>query len=352
MDFGLDETQLAIGELAAEVLGKEGETEPSGPYDERAWAALAKVGLLSLALPPELGGDGLGIGELAVVLTDVGKRAARVPALATIALGVLPVAEFGTPQQRTSMLPDVAGGNALLTAATNEPGAVLSVTPATTATAEGLLTGTKAAVPYAEQASRVLVPASLPGGAGVFLLDPRSPGVSLTRTPSATGSPEYTMRLEGAAGQLLGEDSSGATVAALRDFAIAGSVALGSGAVAGALELTTVHLRTRHQFGKPLATFQAVAQQVADVYIAARTIELAATSAIWRLATGLDARAELDLAAYWLTAEALPAVRTCHHLHGGLGVDVTYPLHRYYSTLKDLSRFLGGAGHRLEVLGS
>lgn len=352
MDFGMDETQLAIGELAAEVLSKEAETEQSGPYDERAWAAMAKVGLLSLAVPPELGGDGLGIGEIAVVLTDVGKRAARVPALATIGLGVLPVARFGTPSQRASLLPDVASGRALLTAALSEPGAALTATPATKVSADGLLTGVKAGVPYAEQAAHVLVPASLPDGVGVFLLDPRSPGVSLRRTPSASGSPEYTISLDGAAGELLGDDVSGAAAAALVDFAIAGSVALGSGALAGALELTTVHLRTRHQFGKPLATFQAVAQQVADVYIAARTVELAATSAIWRLATGRDARSELDLAAYWLTVEALPALRTCHHLHGGLGVDVTYPLHRYYSTLKDLARCLGGAGHRLEVLGS
>lgn len=365
MDFELDENQRAIAELAAEVLRKEG--EHSGDFHEQAWAALAKVGLLSLALPPELGGDGLGIGEVAVVLAEVGRQAAAVPALATLALAVLPIAAHGTDAQRAALLPDVATGTSLLTGAPNEPGAPLtghlvhlmplgaSTTPSTRATPSGArwqLTGTKAAVPFAEHAHRVLVPARTPQGTGVFIVDPRSEGVALQRTPSAGGTPEYTLRLDAAAGELLGDDHSGAAAAALRAYTLAGAAALGDGALAGALELTTVHLRTRHQFGKPLATFQAVAQQIADVYVASRTVHLATQSAVWRLASALDAHDELELAGYWLAAEALPAMRTCHHLHGGLGVDVTYPLHRHYSLLKDLARLLGGAAHRLEALGA
>ncbi|MGH3449655.1 MAG: acyl-CoA dehydrogenase family protein, partial [Haloechinothrix sp.] len=217
------------------------------------------------------------------------------------------------------------------------------------------ISGVKASVPHAAQARCILVPAAVPGGSAIFLVDPAADGVSLTRTPSATGSPEYTLTLDGVAvddDAVLGRDTGGDTVRTLWDFAQAGATALGDGALAGALELTTTHLRTRHQFGKPLATFQAVAQQIADVYVASRTVHLAATSAVWRLGAGLDATEDLDLAAYWLAAEALPAVRSCHHLHGGLGVDVTYPLHRYYSTIKDLARFVGGAGHRLEALGA
>lgn len=356
MDFVLDENQRAIAELAAEVLRKEGETEQTGDgYHEQAWAALAKAGLLALALPPELGGDGLGIAEITVVLTEAGRRAAEVPVFATLALGVLPVREHGTDAQRAALLPDVATGTALLTGAPCEPATPLGAPPRThaTPTADGwTITGAKAAVPYAEQATRVLVPATTPQGTAVFLVDPRAPGATLTRTPSATGSPEYTLRLDGVPAEQLGDDHTGAAAATLHDCALAGAAALGDGALAGALELTTEHLRTRHQFGKPLATFQAVAQQIADVYIASRTVHLAALSAAWRLSAGLDAAEDLHLAAYWLAEEALPALRTCHHLHGGLGVDVTYPLHRYYSLLKDLARLLGGAGHRLEELGA
>ncbi|MGH3517008.1 MAG: acyl-CoA dehydrogenase family protein [Haloechinothrix sp.] len=361
MDFSLDENQRAVAELAAEVLRKEcdgaqDELDPEPGHAEPVWAAMAKVGLLSLAVPVDLGGDGLGVSEVAVVLREVGARGARVPALATLALGVLPVSAHGTEVQQAALLPDVATGTALLTGAPSEPASPFADRLRTTATrtADGwALDGVKTGVPCAAQASRILVPATVSGGSAVFLVGPRADGVTLLRTPTATGSPEYTVTLDRAIvpdESVLGGDTSGAVVRSVRDFGRAGAAALGDGAVAGALELTTAHVRTRHQFGKPLATFQAVAQQIADVYIASRTVHLAATTACWRLGVGLDAAEDLDLAAYWLTAEAPPALRTCHHLHGGLGVDVTYPLHRYYSTVKDLARFLGGAGSRLEAL--
>ena len=136
-------------------------------------------------------------------------------------------------------------------------------------------------------------------------------------------------------------------------YAVAGAIADGRRrARRRRLALTAEHLRTREQFGRPLATFQAVAQQVADVYVIARTVHLAAVSTAWRLGSGLDADEDLAVAAYWLAAEVPKALQVCHHLHGGLGVDITYPLHRYYSQAKDLARSVGGAAHRLDRLGA
>ncbi|MGH3431245.1 MAG: acyl-CoA dehydrogenase family protein [Thermocrispum sp.] len=350
MDFEPDETQRAVAELAAGVLAKE--AGRAGVLGEDAWQALAGVGLLSVALPAELGGDGLGAGEVAALLTEAGRRAASVPALATLALGVLPLVRFGTAGQQRAWLPGAAAGTSLLTGTPSEPAAPLATSPRTTAEPGGegwRLTGTKAAVPYAEQAVRMLTPAALPGGqATVFLVDPHGDGVELRRTPTSSGDPEYTVRLDGAAAEPLGPQPSGDTVAALRAFALLGAAAVADGLLAGAMQLATEHVRERQQFGRPLATFQAVAQQVADVYIAARTLHLTATSAAWRLSAGLDAREDLELAGLWLCTEGLQALRVCHHLHGGIGVDVTYPLHRYYARLKDLARFVGGASQRLE----
>lgn len=355
MDFALDDTQRAVAELASEVLAKEldaGDAAAGAGFHQAAWTTMSDVGLLSLASPPELGGDGLGVAELAVVLTEVGRRAAPVPALATLALGVLPVVAGGSPIQQADLLPQVAAG-AVLSGAPSEPGSPLTAAPRTQATRDGdnwRLIGAKAAVPYAAQAIRVLVPATNTddGRMSVFVVDPKSDGVELHRTPSATRDPEYTVRLDGARAELLGD---GGDVQLLRSYALAGAAAVGDGALAGALHLTTEHVRTRKQFGKPLSTFQAVAQQIADVYIASRTVHLAATSAVWRLANGLGPD-ELELAAYWLATEGLPAVRTCHHLHGGIGVDVSYPLHRHSSLLKDLARFTGGAQQRLNGVGA
>ena len=132
---------------------------------------------------------------------------------------------------------------------------------------------------------------------------------------------------------------------------MAGACAIGDGAVAGALALTAEHVRTRHQFGRPLATFQAVAQQIADVYVSSRTLHLAVLAACWGLGVGRPADADLWVAAHWLTSEGTPALRTCHHLHGGLGLAADYPLHRYSALVRDLVRFLGGTEHCLHRLG-
>jgi alkylation response protein AidB-like acyl-CoA dehydrogenase len=346
MNFSLDETQETIAQIAAGVL-----TRQQQGSDAVMWKALGEAGLLSLAVPVRLGGEGLGIAETAVLLTEVGRHAVAVPALATLVLGVLPVARWGSRKQQDELLPDVATGELLLTAALREPGAPMPATPGTTGTPVGdtlVVTGTKLGVPYAGGAYRVLVPVSLTtGGTRVAVVDPAGPGVMLSRTPSATGAPEYTMEFLEAPAEPLGAD---VVVTDLYRLALAGACALGDGVLAGALDLTRAHVGTRQQFGRPLAAFQAVSQQIADVYIAARTLHLATLSACWRLAEALDVDADLDVAAYWLAEEAPAALRTCHHLHGGLGVDVSYPLHRYSSWGKDLARFVGGADYRLDRL--
>ena len=343
MEFALDERQQAIADLAGDVLDGTGADAP-----ERAWKALGQAGLLSLGVPTRLGGDGLGVVETGVLLTEVGRRAVPVPALATLALGVLPVARWGSDEQQEELLPAVASGGVLLTAAVREPSEPMPVVPG--AVADGLVvTGTKVGVAYAEQAHRILVPVTVSGGgSAVALVDPRAPGASLTRTPVSGATPEYTLRMEGArAAGMLGT----ATADDLYRYAVAGTCALGDGVLAGALALTTAHIGTREQFGRPLAAFQAVAQQIADVYVASRTVRLAALSACWRLsASTADCDADLEVAAYWLAHEAPAALRTCHHLHGGIGLDISYPLHRYSALVRDLVRSLGGAEYRLERL--
>ena len=98
--------------------------------------------------------------------------------------------------------------------------------------------------------------------------------------------------------------------------------------------------------------FQTVAAQLAEVYIASRTMGLTAASVVWRLAEDRDADEDLDVMAYWLTSQLPPAMQICHHLHGGMGMDITYPMHRYYSSVKDLTRLLGGPAHRLDLVGA
>ena len=334
MDFSLTESQQAIADLAGQLLD-EAKTSP--------WKELARAGLLSLSLPAELGGDGLGVLETAALLTEVGRRAAPVPALATLMTGVLPIVRWGDGGLRRVLLPPAAAGELILTAGIREPSDPMPAIPAATVT-DGTVSGTKVGVPYCAQAGRVLVPVSFEDTTGVVIIDPAAPGAHVTRTPAA--GPEYTLRLDRVPVEhVLGE---AAALSDLYQLAVAGACCLADGALAAALALTRDHIATRRQFGRPLAAFQAVAQQIADVYIASRTLHLATQSACWLLDEGKDAAGDLGVAGYWCAEEAPRSVRTCHHLHGGTGMDTTYPLHRLSALIGDLVRYLGGAEYQLE----
>jgi hypothetical protein len=342
VDFSLTESQQEIARLAGHLLD-EGKADP--------WKELARAGLLALALPPELGGDGLGVLDTAVLLAEIGRRAAPVPALATLMTGVLPVVRWGDGELRQALLPDVAAGELILTAGLREVSDPMPRVPAVTVTLgqgqRSTVSGTKVGVPYCAQAGRVLLPVSFASGeVGVAIVDPAADGARVTRTPSAAGGPEYTLRLD----QVPVEHVLGGAdcLTDLYQLAVAGACSLADGALSAALALTRDHIASRRQFGRPLAAFQAVAQQAADVYIASRTLHLATLSACWRLDAGKDAVGDLGVAGYWCAEEAPRSVRTCHHLHGGTGMDVTYPLHRFSALVSDLVRYLGGAEYQLE----
>ncbi|MFI7600462.1 acyl-CoA dehydrogenase family protein [Actinoplanes sp. NPDC049681] len=349
-DFALDEAQDAIVRLAGEVLDDDAATP------DRLGKALGQAGLLTLAVPAPLGGAGLGAVETALVIAEVARRAVAVPALSTLGLGVLPVTRWATPDQQRDLLTGVGDGR-VLTAALAEPGDPLPGAPRTTATIDWQVTGTKTGVSDAEQAHRILVPVSRDtGGLAIAVVDPAAPGVTLRRTATSAGTPEFTVRMDAVAAEPLGSAADGRCVADLYRCAVATACAAGDGALAGTLRLTAGHVRDRHQFGRPLATFQAVAQQIADVYVTSRTLHLAVLAACWGIDAGPgpdDPRTGDDVwvAAYWLTGEALPALRSCHHLHGGLGLAADYPLHRHGALLRDLARRLGGAEHCLQRLG-
>src|SRR3984957_7306200 len=367
MDFTRGEAEVEVSGLAARVLaaaGRDGPPEPgtapadhdtlfAGTLDAGTWKELAQAGLLATALPAAAGGDGLGVAEVAALLTEVGRRAARVPALATLALGVLPVTRCAPPDVQQQLLAGVGSGETILTAAIREPSEPMPTAPATVAevTAGAVaVSGVKLGVPYAAEARWILTPAGMPdGSAAVAVIEAGSKGLSCHRTHTSSGMPEYTVRLDRVAARHVLPAGSPAE---LYRLAVAGACCVADGAVAGALELTTAYVRSREQFGRPLATFQAVAQQIADVYVTARIVHLAAMSACWRLDSGLDAASDVDGAGYWLAEHAPIALRTCHHLHGGIGMDVTYPLPRFSALITDLVSLVGGASYRLDLLGA
>lgn len=331
MDLNPDEGQQAVADVVTSALDR-----------DNTWEALVSGGVPALGVPERLGGDGVGLPELTTALTEIGRHGLVGPALATIGLGLLPLLDAASEEQQDRFLSKVAGGG-VLSAALNEPGASLPDRPSVTL-AGGRLSGTKVGVPYADQADWLVVTAD----SGVAVVSSRADGVTLTRTPTSIDSDEFVVTFADVDAEVLG----GAEPRRVNQLALAAIGAYAAGLVAGALRLTADYVANREQFGKPLSTFQTVAAQLAEVYIASRTIDLASTSVIWRLAEGRDADEDLDVLGYWLTSQAPPVMQICHHLHGGMGMDITYPMNRYYSSIKDLTRLLGGPSYRLDLVGA
>ena len=336
MDFTPDPEQQAVADVVTSVLDR-----------DNSWDALVAGGVTAFAAPERLGGDGLGLAEVAAALTEIGRHGTISPALATLGLGTVVLLDLASEAQQDRYLAGVAKGS-VLTAALNEPGAPLPDRPATvlSRSANGYrLNGTKIAVPYAGQAEWMVVTTD----SAVAVASPKAGGVQVTKTPTSNGGDEYTVTFTDAEADGV---LDGAAVHRVNQLALATIGAFASGLVAGALRLTADYVANRHQFGKPLSTFQTVAAQLAEVYIASRTLTLAATSVVWRLAEGRDADDDLDVLGYWLASQAPPVMQLCHHLHGGMGMDIAYPMDRYYSTIKDLTRLVGGPSHRLDLVGA
>jgi alkylation response protein AidB-like acyl-CoA dehydrogenase len=366
VDFGLSEEQEATRDLARQILEdrvtherlKEVEAGGDG-FDRDTWSELAKAGLLGIALPEDAGGAGLGFVALCQLLEQVGATVAPVPVLPSIVLGALPVAEFGRAEQQQALLPGAVSGDLVLTAALVEEGAD-PARPTTTATPDDdgwRIDGVKTCVPAGLIADRILVPAATDDGTVVvFVVDAGGEGVTRERQDTTSGIPEARLTLSGVrvgGDDVLGDAASGAVIVEwIVDRANAALCAIATGVCERALQMTAEYTKTREQFERPIATFQAVGQRAADAYIDTEAVRLTALQAAWRLEEGLPAAAEVAIAKFWAADGGQRVVHAAQHLHGGIGVDRDYPLHRYFLWAKHLELTLGGATPQLLKLGA
>ncbi len=360
MDFSLTEEQTAVRDLAAKIIGDHSSHEAlralersgNARFDRELWSKLADAGLLGIALPESVGGAGLGLVELAGILEQAGKFAAAVPLWETLGLGALPIAEFASKAVADHWLPRVADGTAILTAAWHdEVGDPLS--PLTTASASGdawTVTGTKVCVPAGEIADAVVVVASTPEGPGLFLVETNATGVSRESIRTTTAKPDAMIEFSGAPAECLtiGRDA----VQWAFDRAMGTQCAVALGNCEAALDLTASYTKDRKQFGVPIASFQAVGHRAADAFIDTEAIRLTTWQALWRLDNGMSATEEVAIAKYWAAFGGQRVVHSAAHLHGGVGVDRDYPLHRYFLAAKELELQLGGATPSLLRLGA
>ena len=364
MDFSLTEELQAVRDLAARIFAdftthehlKEIEATDDR-VDRKLWGELASAGLLGISLPESVGGAGLGFLAAAIVAEEAGRTAAPVPYTASVVYGAAPIARFGTEAQQARWLVPSVAGDLVLSAALAEPGTDPLLPAATAAPVDGgwRLEGTKAFVPAGMLAHALVVSARTGDGVGLFVVDTDAPGLTRRAQEATTGQIEAEVELAGvtvpAEHALVVGDEGIDALGWLVERAEAALCLQVAGACQAAVKLTAEYTTTRQQFDKPIATFQAVGQRAADAFIDAEAVRLTAWQAAWRLSEELPATAEVAVAKYWADEGAQRVVHAAQHLHGGMGVDRDYPLHRYYLLVKQLSLTLGGATASLLRLG-
>jgi 3-oxocholest-4-en-26-oyl-CoA dehydrogenase beta subunit len=358
MDFDLDEEQQAVRELAADIFGGRATTErvaaveAGDRVDEELMRELADAGLLGIALPEEHGGAGLGPIALALVLEEQGRRVAPVPVWSAV-VAATALVEHGTDEQRRTWVPATASGESRLTLALEEFAPADVAAPATSARPDGdgwRLTGTKAAVPVADTAAGVIVSATADDGPGLFLVERGADGVTLEPVETSSWEPAANLVLDRAPAQAVGVPGDGALARVLDHTRVAlASLQIGIGE--GAVRLAADYLSEREQFGRPLATFQAVAHQLADGYIDTEALRVTTWQAAWRLSAGVEPGTAPLVAKWWADDAGQRIVHRVIHLHGGMGVDTDYPAHRYLLWGKQIAATLGSPSDDLARIG-
>jgi hypothetical protein len=376
MDFTMTDEQLAVSEAATGLFSGLVDAERIAAVeigDERIdrdlWRALADADLLGLAVPEADGGAGYGLMELCLLLEAQGNAVAPVPLWSTLVLGALPIGRFGSEAQRSRWLPGVVAGNVILTAALNGTLASPTSTPSVRATAGSgggsgggsaqgwVLEGTELAVPQAHLADRILLPARTEnGGVLLALVDPQASGVTLERAVTTNREIHPHVHLAGVAVEpddvLVAPDAGRSVLDFVLVAATIGLCALQVGVCEAALTTTAAYLNTRQQFGRPLSTFQGTMLRAADAAIDIEAMRVTWQNAAWRFDSGRDA-ADAARVAKWQAAER--GQRTVHatqHLHGGMGADISYPIHRYFLWGKQIELLLGGPSKQLSRLGA
>lgn len=368
MNFDFSEEEMAAKELAEQILGdgasfdrtREIESDSTGPgFDQKLWSQFAESNLIGLAVSEEMGGQGFSFLALCLMLEEAGRSLAPIPLLETIVYGLLPIEKFGCEELKNRLIPAAVSGESILTAALFEVGdPALSRSARTRATVkdEGyLLSGEKVCVPYAADADKILVGATGEAGLGLFLISPDATGVSIDRQETTAHEPQYVVKLDRVAIEsldVLAKPGDGERVLEwLEPRAITALAAIAVGAAEESLRQTAEYTSTRKQFGREIGSFQGVSLRAADAYIDVEAMRSTMWQAGWQADDRTDIRKAAAVAKWWACMGGHRVSHTCQHLHGGIGSDIDYPIHRFFLRLKHVAMTLGGANEQLSILG-
>lgn len=329
MDLTLTEDQELIQTTAGELLSSREPVagaravaaDPLG-YSTQLWKEMLELGWTGLALPEEYGGVGEGFLEACLLVEQLGRFAVPSPFVPTAICAGLPIARFGTDEQRETWLGAITQGRVLSYAS----GAGLAVS-------EGdggyRLTGSAMFVPFADAAEDLLVVAE----ETVLLVDAAAPGITVEPLQVIGIDRRHRVSFDAvpvAADRRLGAADGPAVATAVHAYGTAATCAEMVGGAQRVLDVTVSYAKQREQFGKPIGAFQAVQHHCADMAIDVLTSRFIAYEAIWRLAEGLDATAEVSMAKAWVSEAYQRVCALGHQVHGAIGFTAEHDLHFYF----------------------
>jgi acyl-CoA dehydrogenase len=346
VNFQLDEPQAAMAEAVRDIAADHGgherarQVETAGGIDRTAWSALGAAGLLAAVSA----GDG-GVVGAAEMASALGREVVSLPAYALLTALMLLGSGRGLDPRRFER---VVAGEELVTLALFEEG-ISRVPAARTHVVDGRITGHKSVVPAAAEASAAIIAAQGADAPGLFLVDLDDPGVQVVPVRTTDRSSAAHLELQGAAVTALGDVS-----ALIRAEQIASVLACAS--VLGLGRRATVsaakYVSERHQFGRPIASFQSPVLRLADAHIDLEAMQVTMQQAAWQLDAGQDASIAVSVAMWWMANGGHRTLHTAQHVHGGIGADVEFPAHRYFLRGKQLLDTLGGAASHASRLGA
>lgn len=369
MNFDFSEEEQAVKELAEQILDdatsfdrmREVERDESGPgYDRELWAALAEANLLGLPISEDHGGQAFSFLALCLLIEQAGRNLAPIPLLESTVYTALPIQEFGSDSLKKELLAEVVSGETVLSPAffeVGDPGLSRKARTRAEASGDGFtLSGQKVCVPYAAAAKHLLVSASGDAGLGLFLVSPDAAGVTLEQQDTTAHERQFVVTLDGvevSGDAILAPPGRGEAVLDWLEPRIATALsALAVGVAGEGLQATATYTSERKQFDKPIGSFQGVSLRAADAYIDVESMRSTMWQAAWRIDNGDDATKYAAAAKWWACMGGHRVSHTCQHLHGGIGADVDYPIHRHFLRLKHVAMTLGGSTEQLAGLGA
>ncbi|AUH67176.1 MULTISPECIES: acyl-CoA dehydrogenase family protein [Gordonia] len=359
MEFELSEEQVLLRDTVRDVLGRKygdienlrAVTDTELGWSRDVWSALAEIGILGLVFDEADGGTGAGPEELAPVMGEFGATIAPEPFLDAVVVPGLLVTRTADPETRAELIGGLSSGERLCAFAHHENGDRWPAFAIATSFADGRLTGTKSLVAAGDCADTLVVSARDEAGqVGLYLVDGTAEGLKRTGYRTHDRRRGAQIEFDGAPATRLGSGDATAVIAEVEVLAQTALCAEAVGAMRASLEMTTGYLKTRKQFGVPLATFQALTHRAADMYV---SLELATSLSVYATAALAEGRVDPVIA----SRAKLQICRSGRHIgqesiqmHGGIGMTAEYPVAHYVSRLTAIGHTLGDADSHLQRL--